>query len=511
MNSNNKANWLGWMLGAVALIGLTLWGCRKEPTSWTIDLHLPVVDAILDWGDVFADERFSLKPGQTAILNFEGEVARLEVADLASIPDTTVTNDLTPDFVGGPIPVPPGSVLLDEDEDIVFDVNGPEFKMLTLDNGLLKWKVSSTTDGYVELNYLFPGVQIQGLPVSLNLVLPPAPTVGGRAEAEGVIDITGATVDFRGVTGLERNKIASHLTIGTPENVTDTAQVYGTDSIVVAMTFTDMEVLDISGYFDSFEVDLDQGLTLFDSAVFASGLLALNPTRADLRFENGMAADLRVHVSELALGDQNLSHPVVGTDIYLARADWSQGAPPAVDGLNINLLETSPSFFSVLGTLPDSVHVAGQIQVNPLGDISGGNDYFHKDFPPRLLLDLELPMDVAITGLRFRDTLEIAPTDAPDFQGVIELEFRNGFPVDMNLSGSWQPTGTTFDLFLPAGNGNASTVSTVAIPVNAEELLVGGEVWLEAGLATDGYTTFSGNERIRVRARVKGTHNIVIE
>jgi hypothetical protein len=185
--------------------------------------------------------------------------------------------------------------------------------------------------------------------------------------------------------------------------------------------------------------------------------------------------------------------------------------PPAVDGLDINLLETSPPFFSVLGTLPDSVHVAGQIQVNPLGDISGGNDYFHKDFPPRLLLDLELPMDVAITGLRFRDTLDIAPTDAPDFQGVIELEFRNGFPVDMNLSGSWQPTGTTFDIHLPAGNGMASTVSTVAIPVTSEELEGGGEVWLEAGLATDGYTTFSGNERIRVRARVKGTHNVVIE
>lgn len=508
MNHRNAILTFGLALALAAAV--LLWGCRKEPTTWTVDLHLPVVDLLLDWSDVLPDGA-EVSPGEEAHLIWSGEVARLDVAGLASIPDTTVSNDLTPDFVGGPFAVPPGSTLLDEAEDIAFDVDGPEFRRLTLDSGLLAWTVESTTDGYVQLQYDFPGVIKDGVPVSLDITLPPATESGGLAAASGFINIADATVDFTGISGNERNKIASNLTIGTPADITDTAQVYGDDSIRVAMTFMGMQVRDIEGYFGSFEINLNEGVPLFDPGAFPSGLLALVPDRADLQLVNGMAADLRLNLNALTLGEENLSHPVLGVDQYIARADWSAGAPPTTDALSIDLLATEPGFFDVLASLPDSIRATGLLEINPLGDVSGGNDYFHKDFAPAMNLDLDVPLRVALTDLAFRDTLRILPTDVPDFTGQITLELRNGFPVQMDLTGSWQPAGTPIAATLPARTAGASPVTQVAIPVTAAEIVAGGELWLEAWVATAGFTSFTGTERIRVRVRIEGTHNVVIE
>lgn len=510
MNNRNAILTSGIAMAITA--ALLLWGCRKEPTTWAVDLHLPVVDMLLDWSDVLpADASLEVTPGEAAHLVWSGEVAALDVAGLASIPDTTVSNDLTPDFVGGPFAVPPGSTLLDQAEDISFAVDGPEFRSLTLDSGLLAWTVESTTDGYVQLQYDFPGVVKNGVPVSLDITLPPATESGGLAAASGFINIADATVDFTGVSGNERNKIASNLTIGTPADITDTAQVYGGDSIRVAMTFMGMQVRDIEGYFGSFEIDLDEGVPVFDPDVFPSGLIGLAPERADLKLVNGMAADLRLNLSALTLGDQALNHPMLGVDQYIARADWSAGAPPVTDVLSIDLLATEPGFFEVLATLPDSLRASGELEINPLGDVSGGNDYFHKDFAPALNLDLDLPLRVAMTDLAFRDTLRILPTDVPDFTGQIALGVRNGFPIQMDLVGSWQPAGTSFAVTLPARTAGAFPVSHVAIPVTSAELIAGGEIWIEARVATAGFTSFTGAERIRVRARIEGTHNVVIE
>lgn len=502
---------------ASACVGFTvafvsLWGCRKEPTTWSVDVHLPVMDVLVDWADVLpADASLELEPDEVAHLIWRGPLATLDVSDLAQIPDTTVTNELTPDFIGGPIPVPPGNTLLDQAEDIAFNVDGAEFRALTLDSGFLAWSVESTTDGYVELRYDFPGVIKDGEPVVLEIVLPPATTVGGLASAAGVLDIAGATVDFTGVSGSERNRIASNLVIGTPEDITDTAQVFGDDSIRVAMTFTGMQVRDIEGYFGNFEVELNENVSVFDPGTFPAGLLGLSPQRADLKLINGMGADLRLNLGTLALSGNDMSHPDLDVDQFIARADWSAGAPPTTDTWSMNLLETSPPFFDLFAQLPEDLTAMGTLELNPLGDVSGGNDYFHKDFAPSLNLDLDLPLRVALTDLLFRDTLRISATEVPDFDGVIALSIRNGFPVAMQLNGSWEPAGTPFEMTLAPGSGAHAPVSEVSIPVTSAELAAGGEIWFSAGLATQGYTAFTGMERIRIQARIRGTHNIVIE
>ena len=95
-----------------------------------------------------------------------------------------------------------------------------------------------------------------------------------------MIDLSGASIDLTGVSGNDINRIASELTIGTPAFIEDTAQVYGSDSILVSMHFKDLLVQQVAGYFGQETLDFDVEQKVFDPDVFTNGFLEINPTRA---------------------------------------------------------------------------------------------------------------------------------------------------------------------------------------------------------------------------------------
>ena len=56
--------------------------------------------------------------------------------------------------------MPPGAVLLDTEEDIVFQGIDQQFSDLVLSAGRIDYLVESSTNGYVELQYSFPSVTV---------------------------------------------------------------------------------------------------------------------------------------------------------------------------------------------------------------------------------------------------------------------------------------------------------------------------------------------------------------
>ena len=261
----------------VLLLAAVAFGCKREPTTWTVDVALPLIDDGWSWVDVIeaSSENGSIdvEEGAPAVLRFEGPVADWEIPSLTELPDTIVAQELTPDFMGGPFPVPPGTVLLDSEEDIVFQGIDQQFSGLVLSGGRIDYLVESSTNGHVELQYAFPSVTIGGEPVELNVVLPPSDGVAFQTES-GAIDLAGAVIDLTGVSGNEINRIASQLVIGTPADITDTAQVYGTDSIRVRMHFQDMVVEQVGGYFGQETVAFDVDQTVFPTRGFSRWVFA---------------------------------------------------------------------------------------------------------------------------------------------------------------------------------------------------------------------------------------------
>lgn len=513
MNTRVKLQWtvMGFFLALVMILG-----CKREPTSWQIDVALPVLDDVVIWSDLlqetFEESEVTIEPGTPAVIAFHGPIVEWDIASLTQLPDTTVQEVLTPEFVGGPFPVPPGAVLLDSEEDIVFQGIEQAFTEIILESGQIVYSVESSTNGYVDLNYIFPSVTIADQAVELKVILPPSDGVAFQTE-EGIIDLSGARIDLTGISGNEVNRIASQLIIGTPPDIADTAQVYGSDSIRVTMHFQDLMVQQVAGYFGQESVDFEVNQQLSDSMNLPTGFLEINPSRATLEFHNTIAADLRLQLNSMLIDGVSLNHPEFGMPQLVGRADWSSGeVEPSI--WQMDLLDTSPALFDLLSYFPSEVGVDGEGLLNPLGDVSGGNDYFDTRVPPALYLDFEWPLTGAVEQFKLIRTLDFEGTDLPGFEGDLIIRLTNGFPVEWDFVGVW--TYEEFDLEPDSFQGSlqafpGSEIMEIRIPVDDLRAASAGSLTIEASMNSEGPVSFTGMERMRIQVAFEGSYDVVVQ
>jgi hypothetical protein len=343
-------------------------------------------------------------------------------------------------------------------------------------------------------------------------VLPPSNGVDFQTD-QGTIDLAGAVIDLTGVSGNEINRIASQLIIGTPSDINDTAQVYGTDSIRVRMHFQDMLVEQVSGYFGQETVAFDVDQELFNPTDFPGGFLQIEPTRALLEFRNTIAADLRLQLDALTVDGIGVGHPALGVPQLIARADWS-GSEVVPTVWEMDLLETGPSLFEVLGYLPQFVAANGEALLNPLGDVSGGQDYFDTRQPPQLHLDFEWPLEGAIEDFRVVRSLEFEGTELKGFDGELIVRLTHGFPVNWTVQGTWDYADPLLDpevFAFEAAAFPAGEAVEVRIPINEARLASAATLTIEAAMSSDGPVQFTGTERTRLQVAVAGSYQVEVQ
>jgi len=494
----------------VAAFAASWVGCTKEPTRWNFAVRLPVVEDSLTWDDVLEGTGAELVEGEEgSVLVWKGTLGTVVPGDLLTLPDTTILYAFSPEFAGGPFPVPPGVTLFEQADDIAFAGIEAALRGAVLEAGVLRYRIESTVGGAVAMRYDLPGVVgASGGAVVLEEVLEPGPGED-RAVREGAVDLAGAEVDFTGVSGLDVNRMGSHLTVGTPADILDTAAIYGIDSVRIALTFEGVRVREVVGYFGDPEEDWQFDAELVDRLRFPQGFIDFEAARARLVLVNRLGADLRMQLDALRVDETLVQLPVLGQPILLARADVS-GPEPLPTHYEIDLLRARPYLPAVLGGLPAQMHGRGSIALNPLGDITGGNDYLHADYLPSCELELEVPLRVGLEGVTFRDTVSLAALaqDGPAFSGFLEVEFASTFPVALTVEGSWVAGGGgSFAGEVPAfvpGWGLPYTLGTVRIPVSSAQLAAPSALAFEAVLATAGCVELTGKEVVRIRVRVEG-------
>ena len=183
----------------------------------------------------------------------------------------------------------------------------------------------------------------------------------------------------------------------------------------------------------------------------------------------------------------------------------------------LNLLETSPSVFELLGYLPESISVSGSAEMNPLGDVSGGNDFFDAQVSPEMHLDMEWPLQTTIENLRLNQVLEVAPISLPQFEGDVIVTVTNGFPVDLGLEMIWNFDDPSYAPVEVVGVVSAFDIDEgtasweYRIPMDTEALYGGSSMDVTGSMSTEGEVVFSGQERMRIQVRIEGTYFVGVE
>ena len=503
-----------------ALCASILWRCAN-PVSWENDIHIPVLDDRVTWADVVADSLYEAGvEGGPAHFVLVDTLDGWDWTDWTQIPDSTITVRYDGgDALENGLPVADQTQVVGYTDALEFVLNEPEGIKLTdarLSSGMVAIDVKHSLQCYVNMNYQFPGILVEGEPLEFVLPLPPA-TEFAPGQGSQVLDLSGASLDFSQAEGFDSNALQVSIAAISGE-VTDPSGVYfinAEDSVVVSLTFQSLTVDELGGYFGTLTESTSADVELLDTIPLPEPVIDLEGTTAALHFTNTIAADLRLYLDTLQF-DQTLVEGdlIAGHDI--PRAVWV-GDEPVAGEWSLDLGDPNSTFLDALEGFPKNLHVAGRMTLNPNNNSDLLLDRWDVAYPPTFWYELRVPLKLGVNGLVLEDSFDVEGLDEfPGFKGHLHLDFESSFPVEVTGEVNFnRADGVLYQdtLVLPAGSVPNGTLgeATLSIPISAEMALPGGVVDVALRVNTFGPQPFTGYESIRIQGRLEGTQTIEVE
>ncbi len=423
---------------------LLLNACRKEEaTSWDTRLLTPIAEAELSVEDIIPDSLIISANGDPILIRYENTLSLIPYDSVLQIPDTSIVQNF---IFPVPFTLPAGFEVLNLNELVRFDYDGIELTEARVASGTLDYTVVSTLGDTVFYNYRVPKAMFSALPLSLQNVAIPPGTVSNPAIQQKSIDLSGYTIDLRGSSTNESNQLQLELDAQLNPNGNGSPVVGGQEIVRFTSTFKSIVPSYARGYFgrQTFETGFQrEGLGFLKNL---SGNLNLQDITLNLSLENGIGADFSFLITELkgrksTTGTEvNLSHPIIGNAQRLARASEvpQSGLPYTPTQKTYSLNTGNSNLKAFIEALPDELYYDVDAEVNPLGNISSGNDFIYSSSNAKVKLQLNLPLRFSANSLVFRDTLEFEgveeATESPVQEAMLRLHAENGFPYQLSTT-----------------------------------------------------------------------------
>ncbi|HRD51538.1 MAG TPA: hypothetical protein PKY96_02715, partial [Flavobacteriales bacterium] len=156
----------------------------------------------------------------------------------------------------------------------------------------------------------------------------------------------------------------------------------------------------------------------------------------------GFGVDLQLRMRELTAintrtgAEVSLEHALFNGPLNLTRAlDLGTGPQPTVVERTMNVGNSNLTDF--IETLPDRARYQLDLALNPLGDISNGNDFLYHSSKLKASIDLELPLRLIANELTLQSiSIPNLPGTANGHalrSGILRLFAINGFPMSARI------------------------------------------------------------------------------
>ncbi|MDQ3101070.1 MAG: hypothetical protein M3R08_06765, partial [Bacteroidota bacterium] len=432
-------------LGRAVLIAgtlIALGGCQKqEPARWDIDLLGPLVKTSLSINDLIPDSLLITDDNGYISLLYRDELFALRLDTVINYPDTSfLYNYSLP--IAGPIDIAAGVTPFNQNDVTNFDLGDVALRTLILREGYLDLELKNMVASTVLGHFTLPGASLPGGPPVLDLSVP-AGSPASPAIANTSLDLSGAVLDLRGPEFNQVNTLGTQISIQLDPNGNG-ATVTNLDSIIAKATYRDLVPQYARGYFGTRTIDVGPDgadLDIFDRII--DGSIDLDQVTLRILLENGLGVDIQAYLEEFRAENTrtgvsvDLSHAIMNGPINLNRAqeDGGGGFQPS---FYVNELDNSDSNVDeFVESLPDRINYELELHMNPLGDISNGNDFLYHDSKVRAELELEIPLHLIASNL----TLEtFADPNMPGSlehhalqSGDLKIFANNGFPFSAGL------------------------------------------------------------------------------
>lgn len=476
---------------AVVLFVFVLLGCRREldPPSWDIDALVPLAYTELSIFSAIEDSLLNTS-GQGALeLHYTEELIKFELDSLLQIPDTNTIESFSLPI--GTVTVPPGQSIFSDTIETVYDLSGAELRYAIIRSGTIEVTLSNTLEEAVVFEYTLPNVELNGNPFEVIETVPAA-SGNSTSSITRVFDLSGYRLDLTGRDGNQFNTLLSQYDVYTDPTGNSTL-LTSQDFVEINTTYQSIIPAYAKGYFSDRTEKIGPertGLEAFNS--IRSGTVALDEATLQLTIENEIGADFSMVMPtfrglKTTTGSQvDVSHAITSSPVQLTRAKETvpesnyeaRSYQTQLDASNSNITD-------FIGIFPDSVEYVLDLAINPLGNISGGNDFIFYNTGVTVTTELSIPLRFSANRILIADTTEFqldndsrAQTD--NIQGgTLWLRGENDYPLEAEMQLVLiDSLGTVLDTLVGMPNTVAAAlvgadgrtiepaVSRIAIPID---------------------------------------------
>lgn len=499
--------------------------CRRDAaTSWDIDAKVPFLKGSIGWDAVSNDSLFEADSDGLLHLIYADRFKALDLDTLVALPDTAIATTFEPPFSGGPFNVPPGAEIITNNDNINMNLEQVQLKEVRIESGTLTYRLRSYVDGALQVDYSLPGVI---LPAGSNLDLSIESQAGSDEapwEFSNEIDMAGAVIWLGGNSGTSVNRIETALTVSASANNLAPVPVMGDDSVTIQLSFSNLRVGYARGFFGQMDANIEEVIDLA-ALTGISGQLNLDALELKIELNNKVGADVQIVLDEVTATtpqglEQDLLHSIMHQTVNITRATDAAGGVIA-QSYEVTLNQDNSNIIDLFSTIPEALRVAGDVRLNPLGDLSGGNDFIYTADAFEAQFALDVPLCLSTGGLYLTDTLDFQAFEGDwSADARLLLEFTNGFPLEVEAmelaflaeDGSKMPFSIDLNLAAASysGLGQVQTSQSVGTIELTRELLdamkQGGRMVFALRLASyDGQEVkFTGEEELGIEGVLEG-------
>jgi hypothetical protein len=202
----------------------------------------------------------------------------------------------------------------------------------------------------------------------------------------------------------------------------------------------------VKGYLGQDEISENSVRNIGIGGLIKNGTIELDSIRLNFDIINYIGADEQAYFSSFHSHNNRTGTTVdliapsfLQKYLNINRATMSPNpdAPVNPTYYSIQLDHTNSNIREVIENLPDKIDFDFKLKLNPLGNISGSNDFVYKDYLVSTRFRVTMPLRFALNQLTLADTVPFSISSATNFDAVgftdLTLIAVNSFPFDLNV------------------------------------------------------------------------------
>lgn len=455
--------------------------------AWNPNFAVPIAHANFSAADILAytdsTDLVVIDPNTGAIaLVYKTDIYSFEESEVLDLQDINESINLGFSNLNVPtVPAFNGSVTSNNNLNLTFVAGGAELHQIDFKAGTISINLSANIAHNVSCVITFPGLLLNGNPISKTVAL----NYSGSVPHSG-----SATFDLSDVLG--------DLTLGSaPFNeinasiettITGTGQpISGNENIAIDFEISNLDIHNAVGYLGQIDLGIPGDsvlLKIFQNS--SSGYFEIVNPKINFYAENSFGFPIRLNFNDLKTVDieNGTEYPLTGFPSVFDITSPATMGQSSISMLELNTSNTA-NLSSIISSVPKYFVYSGNVISNPNGNTPPLN-FITDQSKLNIRTEVEMPLEGFAYGFEVKDTLDFEfKEDLSQLESVMfRLNIDNGFPVELKtqvvfMDENYTPLFTAFNtpesVILSASVDNTGKVNQRAkkitdISLNSSEI-----------------------------------------